>query len=859
MDSVRLPHIEIDLVRQEIRRPDHPPIALTVNEKALLDALIQRAGQTVSRAELLRALGYKAHLSTRALANAMLRLRRKIELDARDPQHLKTVYGFGYRLELPADVRPAVDDGPVSAVSTVHCVGREDALRQLSTALSPGALVTVLGPAGVGKTTLAQRFIEHRSGAFFIELAEVFDESGVLRAVSRAFAVTPGSERSLHAQHERIQRALVSHGSVFVVLDNTEQISDAVAQMVRRWAAAAPKARWLITSRAPLRLAQEQTLRLGPLLEADAIALFCARAPHIDPADPILPAVVHRLDGLPLAIELAAARCDLLTLTQLHKRLSQRFSVLRSRRRDLPDRQATMDAAIRWSWSLLDAEEQTAMCWLSVFDGPFSLDVAEALLPEPLDAFELVTVLAERSLLSVRWDAEQPQFRTLLSVRAFGRAQRNADLRARTEDRHAEVFLARAERAAATMHRGQLQDAQATLRAIESELLAIHRRFLVQQPERAARAALALNAHWLDRVGYDDHVAMLDEILQQPMPKTERWVRLMAARSQIDVHASRLAESMSRLDEALDVGTMAPLTRAMLLRYRGNAAVRLAQPAAARADYLRALEIALAQQDAWHEGMIRFEMAVAHHYAGRIDDAERLALLAQPLLRQTGHQQGEACILQLFGRLALARDELALALDYIKQEQALWVLLDSQVSIADSQVRIASLLLSRHDPKTRVVRDTFDPVTALDNLNQAATTLAGDGWSFLEAIIDINRGAAALFLARLKDAQVYFERAEEILIKLPAHWMRGLARILRAVTAARIGQVQRAAAYLRQGLLLLDALPRPYAEVIRMLAHAAVGPDADVEAALQQCPVDADRRSEAVHLLVGLLLGAREQ
>jgi predicted ATPase/DNA-binding CsgD family transcriptional regulator len=289
-------------------------------------------------------------------------------------------------------------------------------------------LVTLTGPGGVGKTRLAYHLagIARRGAIHYLPLAAVRDPAHVLPAIAHALGLQGTDERPLT---ERLAR-LLEGGRLLLVLDNFEQViaaAPAIASLLRAY----PSVTALVTSRAPLRITGEHELEVRPLavpdparlppaeaiLRADAVALFLARVaavrPGYTPGADELPAIVEicaRLDGLPLALELAATRCRVLAPADLLAHLSHRLHLLTDGPRDLPARLRTMRDAIAWSHALLTPREQARFRRLSVFVGGFTIEAAEALAGAPvgehvqgvtpsLEVLDDITALADQSLL----------------------------------------------------------------------------------------------------------------------------------------------------------------------------------------------------------------------------------------------------------------------------------------------------------------------------------------------------------------------------------------------------------------------------------------------------------------------------
>jgi len=312
-------------------------------------------------------------------------------------------------------------------------LGRGDDIRRLRAAMVASRVVSILGPGGLGKTRLAHAL--GRSAVqpvvHFVELVgitapedligEVGSALGVRDSVSGRRTLTPEQRADVRA---RIAQHLDQVPSL-LILDNCEHIVGAVADLVAFLVATTRELRVLTTTRAPLAIAAERTYPLAELGTADAVELFGQRAVAARP-DAQLPEdqvaeIVERLDGLPLAIELAAAKVRVMSVADIAHRLENRFALLRGGDRSAPDRHQTLLAVIDWSWNLLDERERRALRWLSVFHDGFTLAAAEAMLGG--DALTVVEDLTDQSLLVVVEHAGGMRFRMLETVREFGRMQ----------------------------------------------------------------------------------------------------------------------------------------------------------------------------------------------------------------------------------------------------------------------------------------------------------------------------------------------------------------------------------------------------------------------------------------------------
>ena len=267
-------------------------------------------------------------------------------------------------------------------------VGRHATLLALARSFDQGArLVSVLGIGGCGKTRLVTRFGrawlgEHPGGTWFCDLAPARGLDGLLHAVAQGLEVPLGKADAV----EQIGHAIAGRGACLVILDNFEQVARHAEESLGRWLDRAPEARFLVTSREVLGITGEATLALAPLPPPEAESLFALRAAAVrrgfEPGEADRKAIgslVRLLDGLPLAIELAAARARIMAPQALLERMSERFRLLTSSS-GRQDRQSTLRGAFDWSWDLLAESDRVALAQLSVFEGGFTLDAAEAVI-----------------------------------------------------------------------------------------------------------------------------------------------------------------------------------------------------------------------------------------------------------------------------------------------------------------------------------------------------------------------------------------------------------------------------------------------------------------------------------------------
>jgi hypothetical protein len=309
-------------------------------------------------------------------------------------------------------------------------VGRERELEEAGALLAANRLLTLIGPGGSGKTRLALQLAaeaqeDFPDGVFWAPLSAVRDPAVVGRAVGAAI----GADEDL--------ADFVDGKRLLILMDNFEQIVEA-APMVSALLAETPNARVLVTSREPLHVDPEQRYAVEPLPDTDATILFVERAQAVDAGfapQPAVTEICRRLDGLPLAIELAAARVAMLAPDELLARLEERLPLLTSRSHNAPERQRTLRSTIDWSYQLLSDEEQRLFRRLAAFRGSFSVEAAEAVCGCDLDLLESLVL---KSLVR-RWG--DGRLGMLDTIREFAEGgPRRVERRRRCSTRTCRVF-----------------------------------------------------------------------------------------------------------------------------------------------------------------------------------------------------------------------------------------------------------------------------------------------------------------------------------------------------------------------------------------------------------------------------------
>lgn len=500
-----------------------------------------------------------------------------------------------FQLDIPGlhvDFPPLRTSHPSAAnlpVRMTSFLGRERELNELRELLSTNRLVTLTGPGGIGKTSLAVELARAwaesvADGAWFVALDAIPDPAMVSAVIARTLGLFDGPDRPAA---DGLARYLADR-SMLLVIDNFEHVMDAageVAAILR----ASPGTRVVVTSRAPLRIAGEQEYPVSPLTLAedpadadpivgdDARRLFIERARSVRPAwDPgsdvsSVDAICTLLDGLPLGIELAAARVALLPLAAIRDRLAANLPLPGSGPRDVPDRQRTLDGAIGWSYDLLTPSQQRLLQDLAVFESGFDLEEARAVADPAGDQYGVLDellVLTERSLVTrdLRVEAHTAgvregavRFRLLKTIQAFALRELAAGGReAEVRRRHAEAYLRLAE--AAALHMPSLEQSpwldrlaldQADLRAAVTWAVG------TGEVELALRLVAALWRFWQ----LDGHLEEGHDLTQTAlaMPGAEaptRWrLGAITAAGGIAYWRAEPEEAARRYQEELDLAT----------------------------------------------------------------------------------------------------------------------------------------------------------------------------------------------------------------------------------------------------------------------------------------------------------------
>ena len=392
--------------------------------------------------------------------------------------------------------------------------GRATEIRQVRALLDDARLVTVVGPPGGGKTRLGTEVgAGFRDGACFVDLTSVHDDASVPAALASALGI---AQRPGRPVADTVVEALAT-ARLLVVLDNCEHVVRAAATLTGSLLSGCGDVRVLATSRIALSIAGEQLFPLPPLELEPSVALFADRARLVRPAFSIdererqhIERICRRMDGLPLAIELAAAWSRVLSPGQILHRLDTVLPMLAGNP-DLASRQRTMDATVGWSYRLLRPAQQVLFGQLSVFVGGFELAAAEAVTNRGHEVLGDLTALVDHSLVLAEESGSGMRYRLLEPVRQYGMATLAEGVE--THTRHAEHYLALARRGDSGLRRAEFSRHLLELHSEEGNLLAAMAWARDNDPELALRIATALSYFWERRGTVNDGRAQLAALL----------------------------------------------------------------------------------------------------------------------------------------------------------------------------------------------------------------------------------------------------------------------------------------------------------------------------------------------------------
>ena len=635
--------------------------------------------------------------------------------DLRAPEHLFQLLAAGLEQEFPV-LRSLNRSNLPTPANPLMGRGLEvrGALERL--ARREVRLLTLVGVGGAGKTRLAIEVAAEAAGRYgdgvwIVPLAPIGDRRLMVSEIARVLEVPGGRASRL----SRPWRRRLAERELLLVLDNFEHLIDA-AGVVAELLASAPRLDVLATSREPLRIVGEHRMDVPPLALEDASELFLARAravrPDLDVDRESVAAIERmcvRLDGLPLALELAAAWIVVFGPRALEARLAEGLP-LPAGPRDLPERQRTLRATIDWSYRLLTAGERELFASLAPFIGGVRVDATELVWGR--NAIEGLTSLAQKSLLRRREDPDgEPRFWMLETIRdyALDRADATAPEAA---DRHAQHFEALTQQAWPNLvgpHQRRWLD---RLEADHRNLRAALERLVETAPARAVRMAAILAWFWEMR-GYEEeaHRRLTEVLARAPADSPYRGEALFSAgwvaESRGDAQAAEplLLEALPLLTEQGEHRLIA-----LALSHLGTVAEMLGDHETAIARHEQAIAAATAAGDDWALGVALNDYAIVNHLRDDIQRTRSILLQAFPVIHRTGDAFKIAMVAGNLAEIALDAGELeyAGAMNDESLEQAHEI--EFRPLIANALVLGAIISLEEGDPERALsrVRDAVD-------------------------------------------------------------------------------------------------------------------------------------------------------
>jgi len=683
-----------------------------------------------------------------------------------------------------ADLRSPEGRGPF--------LGRQEEVARIADLVRARPLVTLTGPGGVGKTRTAPRAAGATAGrepplqVVFCDLAAVTDRVGIVRVVAAALGVagkTGDEEAQLAAALGRADDALL-------ILDNAEQVLQPLGEALERWLPGA-RARFLVTSREQLHVPGEAVVPLGPLDPPTAARLYRERASvPASPAD--VDALVVALDGLPLAIEMAAAMAPVSSPPDLLARLAGDPGWLRSVRSDRPDRHRSIDATLRWSWELLSPWERAALAQLSVFRRGFTIEGAEAVLdldawPEAPWTMFVVEALLDRSLVRPTSHRGPPRFALYAVVREWVSARHDPTDRDATRRRHAEYFAEFGRRGA----------------ALEARTMAgrgLHRRLLDELADLDAAFAIALETvpECVVPLGvavalacgiegpYGQGIEAVQRALEEVSDDAgrlrllQRFAFLMVRAGGTEKLASVAAESRAI---AARLGDRDGLARA--LDHEATGHTLQGRPAEAVPRLVEALAIADELGDVQLRGAITSNLAVAHYAQGNMERFGTLAAESLRLSREAGDIVGEGLALSNVGVHVAQQGDLEAAAALFREALDVQRLKGHRGDIALAELNLALV----HAPDGSPLRAVEEQQRMLGDVER---TLKRLGDRPLEGLARAFRGLAGLRLGAGPEHELLVEDGRRILHEAGAAPLEQMLLRDWSVHLFRTGELERA-------------------------------------------------------------------
>ncbi|GIG45978.1 SARP family transcriptional regulator [Dactylosporangium siamense] len=612
-------------------------------------------------------------------------------------------------------------------------VGRDEDVERLATQVLDGRLVTLVGPGGAGKTRLATTVAARDPhAAWLVELAPVTEAADVPAAVLRALDAggqleTPPGIRRLDVTGRLAE--ILAPTDVLLLLDNCEHVVEAAAKLSEDLLGRCPKLRILATSREPLGILGERLFPVGPLAPEPAVQLLRDRAEAVRPGFRVTPAaaeICRRLDGLPLAIELAAARLRSFTAEQLVDRLDDRFRLLTGGSRTALPRHRTLHAVVAWSWDLLEPPERDFGAAIAVFPGTFDADAAAAV-AGVRDVEPLLDLLVDRSLLQVV-AGDTVRYRMLETIREFAleelvRAGRVELVRSG----HAAHFLALVERAEPHLRTGAQVEWLARLRPERANLhAAVAHACDTGDTVTAFRLGAASAWFWTFEDNHAEAAGLLGRILAVPgdVPLDVRTV-VMAVYVINSGFAGDFQFAEGMLEDVLALAAQVPPGT-------GHPFVELVEPAVMMfrddsASGAAAIERRLAEPvEPWSRGMLLAILGYLRENDGDLDGMMRAQEAAAAAFREVGERWGLSMTLASIADARARRGDFTTATALFAESIDLYQQLGVRTNDAYQRIRLAALRRHTDGPeaaRAELRRFADDPASLPRDVSHAMLEL----------------------------------------------------------------------------------------------------------------------------------------
>ncbi len=824
------------------------------------EELVAELGELIARhplRERLHALRIQALRAAGRHAEALaayeeIRARLAEELGADPGPRLRELHAA--LLKGPEPVRPVRTNLRLPLTSFV---GRAAEVERLHRLLREQRLVTLVGPGGAGKTRLATTVAAGLDqSVWLVELAPVTDPDDVAQAVLGALgqrqvpaAIGPRDTMG------RLVEALAGP-PVLLLLDNCEHLLEAVAHLAEELLGRCPGLRVLATGREPLAIGGETLCPVPPLPVEPAVRLFTDRVAAVRPGFGLddgnaetVREICRRLDGLPLAIELAAARLRALTLRQLAERLDDRFRLLSGGSRTALPRHQTLRAVVAWSWDLLEADERRLIERLSVFSGGFDLPAAEHL----GGTLDVLAALVDKSLLQ---PSGEGRYRMLETIREYGleRLAESGQIAAARAG-HAAYFMAMAERREPQLRgREQLEAIEQLVAEHDNLLAALHFAVDSGDADTAVRLAAALGVFWTIRGSLRDSAAWLRRALEVPGP-APRVARVVASAVYL-INGALGDDEVTAEAVVRELTGMFPGDEAEL----GHPILALLEPAVAlfSDDYelgMATVERRLSHPDPWARGMLLLIRAAIRENDGDMAGSLEDLLAAAEVLQAGGERWALSLAMTALAEAYTVFGEYDLAIPAMQEAVRLMLELNPDDDPAHQRVSQASI---------RIRQGQLERARAeLDAITSAGPQTPGHEASFARAVL----GDLARAEGDLERAHKEYLAAEELLagVRMVAPQFRALVLAGTAHLAVARGELAEAEALLARATeLTLQAKDMPVlARVAVAVAELRIHQDLPVLAAetlgaaeqLRGAPDSGDRDVARIAELLRDLLG----